>query len=92
MTNSAAISYLEPMAEKRLIEYWFIANKIEKLHMDAFRRQDKAQSGTYRKVEDILANAPTVDAVPVVRCRDCVNWHKDTLFCGYMPYGEAQEL
>ena len=38
-----------------------------------------------------IANAPTVDAVEVVRCRDCKHWHKETLFCDYMPYGEAQE-
>ena len=59
------------MEEKRLIEYSLVADKIEKLHMDAFRRRDKAQSGAYRKVEDILTNAPTVDAVEVLRCRDC---------------------
>ena len=34
---------------------------------------------------------PRVDAVEVVRCRDCKHWHKETLFCDYMPYGEAQE-
>ena len=39
----------------------------------------------------ILQEAPTVDAGPVVRCRDCKHWHKDTVFCGYMSYGEASE-
>ena len=39
----------------------------------------------------ILREAPTVDAVPVVRCRDCKHWHKDTVFCGYMSYDEASE-
>lgn len=24
--------------------------------------------------KEIIRNAPTVDAVPVVRCRDCENW------------------
>ena len=38
-----------------------------------------------------IKNAPTVDAVPVVRCKDCKHWHKDAVFCGYMPYGEASE-
>ena len=38
-----------------------------------------------------IDKAPTVDAVPVVRCRDCKHWHKDTVFCGYMSYGEASE-
>lgn len=55
--------------EKRLIEYSFVVAQIEKLRMDAWR--DKAQSEAYRKVEDILTNAPTVYAVEVVRCKDC---------------------
>ena len=38
-----------------------------------------------------IADAPTIDAVEVVRCRDCKHWHKETLFCDYMPHGEAQE-
>ena len=37
------------------------------------------------------AIALKLDAVEVVRCKDCVNWHEDTLFCDYMPYGESQE-
>ena len=27
----------------------------------------------------------------VVRCRDCKHWNKNTVFCGYMAYGEASE-
>lgn len=38
-----------------------------------------------------IKNAHTVDAVEVVRCRDCKHWHKETLFCDYMPYVEAQD-
>ena len=38
-----------------------------------------------------IANAPRINAVEVVRCRECKHWHKETLFCDYMPYGEAQE-
>ena len=29
----------------------------------------------------ILREAPTVDAVPVVRCRDCKHWDSETWFC-----------
>lgn len=43
------------------------------------------------EVANLLLHAPTVDAGPVVRCRDCKHWHKDTVFCGYMSYGEASE-
>ena len=42
-------------------------------------------------VQEWIDKAPTFDAVPVVRCKDCKHWHKDTVFCGYMPYGEATE-
>ena len=42
-------------------------------------------------VANLLLHAPTVDAGPVVRCRDCKHWHKDTVFCGYMSYGKASE-
>lgn len=38
-----------------------------------------------------IDDAPTVDAVELVRCRDCKHWHKETLFCDYMPYVEAQD-
>ena len=38
-----------------------------------------------------IMQMPTIDAVPVVRCKDCKHWHKDTVFCGYMSYGEASE-
>lgn len=29
-----------------------------------------------KEAEDMLENAPTVDAVPVVRCLDCVKWEE----------------
>ena len=40
---------------------------------------------------DMISNATTIDAVEVVRCKDCKHWHKDTVFCDYMSYGEASE-
>ena len=36
-------------------------------------------------------NAELRARVPIVRCKDCKHWHKDTVFCGYMSYGEASE-
>ena len=32
-----------------------------------------------------LLNAPTIDAVPVVRCRECENWEKDWEPNGFDP-------
>ena len=69
---------------------------IVKLHQD----QPMDWTGSDAEVQELndwklfrnmVDNAPTVDAVPVVRCRDCKHWHKDTVFCGYMSYGEASE-
>lgn len=28
-----------------------------------------------------IDEAPTVDAVPVIRCRDCKHWHEDIGWC-----------
>ena len=65
----------------------------EKRLIDANALIEEANAeGAYGYVDAFqIANASTVDAVEVVRCRDCKHWHKETLFCDYMPYGEAQE-
>lgn len=34
-----------------------------------------------KMVSEWIAEAPTIDAVPVVRCRDCKHWHEGTQFC-----------
>lgn len=30
-----------------------------------------------------ICEAPTVDAVPVVRCKDCKHWDEESTFCCY---------
>lgn len=35
----------------------------------------------YRKFKKWLRIAPTIDAVEVVRCKDCKYWHSNTEFC-----------
>lgn len=35
---------------------------------------------------DIVREAPTIDAVPVVRCKDCKYWHESTGFCSKNSY------
>ena len=32
-------------------------------------------------VVNMLNHAPTIDAVPVVRCKDCKHYHKDVGWC-----------
>ena len=42
----------------------------------------------------VLEAQPTVDAVPVIRCRDCKYWRKTKKQCGYtylLPQFEAEE-
>ena len=65
----------------------------EKRLIDANALIEEANAeGAYGYVDAFqIANASTVDAVEVVRCRDCKHWHKETLFCDYTLYGEAQE-
>ena len=33
----------------------------------------------YYDGEEVIKNAPTIEAEPVVRCKDCVNWEKATV-------------
>ena len=68
-----------------------MANKKRLIDANALIEEANAE-GAYGYVDAFqIANASTVDAVEVVRCRDCKHWHKETLFCDYMPYGEVQE-
>ena len=44
-----------------------------------------ATCGAHHTAEDVIMmikTAPTVDAVPVVRCRECKLWRKSKLFTG----------
>ena len=68
-----------------------MANEKRLIDANALIEEANAE-GAYGYVDAFqIANAPTVDAMEVVRCRDCKHWHKETLFCDYMSYGEAHE-
>lgn len=68
-----------------------MANEKRLIDANALIEEANAE-GAYGYVDAFqIANAPTIDAVEVVRCRDCKHWHKETLFCDYMPYVEAQD-
>lgn len=45
--------------------------------------------------EGMLVDAPTIDAVPVVRCRNCRWWDKEREQCGITPssspYGHCHD-
>ena len=57
-------------SEKRLIDYYYLAEKIE------------CPGEPLVYWHDIEA-APTVDAVPVVRCRECKYWKPTGCKAGY---------
>ena len=40
---------------------------------------------------DMISNAPTVDAVPVVRCKDCTYSYEEFgfIYCTFGPYGDC---
>ena len=35
---------------------------------------------------------PTIDAVPVVRCKDCKHWERDVMFAGGWCRGKRQDI
>lgn len=48
-----------------------------------------------KEMYDMVKNAPMVDAVPVVRCKDCRWWDKERKQCGITPssspYGHCHD-
>ena len=57
-----------------LVERWSIADK---------KKEDLIRAVMADVVTPIVVSQPTVDAVPVVRCRDCLYWQKSSLFRGH---------
>lgn len=62
------------MAEKRLID----ANEIEELF---YKQIEYGATDLKNAFDDALQDAPTVDAVEVVRCKDCRYWEEETGVC-----------
>ena len=77
---------------------------------DALKTRKSINSANYNSIETIqewIDNAPTIDAVPVVRCKDCEHskeWYRDRLMChvwaefgvsvfedGFCNYGERRK-
>lgn len=51
-----------------------IAQDVQENNIENYDRQD----WTSRQVVTLLENAPTISAVPVVRCRECKYWRRYT--------------
>ena len=69
------------MTEKRLIDANKVAQDVRENNKDNFFWADWSS----KRVCELLESAPTVDAVEVVRCKDCRHHeHHDTLlYCGH---------
>lgn len=71
----------------RLIDADVLNGKMYRDAFDTDSNMQKWDSGCwirYKMVEKNINNAPTVDAVPVVRCKDCVYselWKPALLWC-----------
>ena len=61
--------------EKRLIDANEVWHKIHKRREAAYRELNHPRCNAYLNAEFDVLDAPTVDAVEVVRCKDCK--HKD---------------
>lgn len=62
------------MAEKRLIDANALDEKLEILKVRFKAQGRKAVAEDYNFVQTVLLTAPTVDAVEVVRCKDCKSY------------------
>ena len=58
--------------EKRLIDANALIAEYDRVHI--------GEAGKARK---LMEDAPTVDAVEVVRCKDCINYNTDNCCDGY---------
>lgn len=67
----------------RLIDANELIKKYKALVADEWNQKAAPSSWSYAFKEFVadLENEPTVDAVPVVRCKDC-QWAEDALTCG----------
>ena len=46
----------------------------------------------YSKSYHIVKDAPTVDAVPVVRCKECIEYRESVGACHYFNYDPTDEM
>ena len=64
-------------SEKRLIS---LDDVLQKLLIDAAESRGIIRS-LILDVVDYLKKQPVIDAVEVVRCKDCKHWHEETGWC-----------
>ena len=72
----------------RLVDADALLSELEKYNDLSAKYKDDYLYGLQQRLEtciELVEDAPTVDAVPVIRCKDCSNWcichHSDNWFC-----------
>ena len=87
------------MDDMRLIDANALLREFEKRqeqqineYCDCFLNDAQELSTEWWCVEDLVASAPTIDAVEVVRCRNCRLWRRTEKHYGKCPFliGENQ--
>jgi hypothetical protein len=54
---------------------------IGRCNPDAFPLQNRGYCAGWNGVIQLIAEAPTVDAVEVVRCKECIHWYEPDGVC-----------
>ena len=79
--------------EKRLIDANAIEAKIEKSFRNLIANQSRPDlAAALSYVGDLIIEAPTVDALEVVRCKDCKHCSVDTMFGSCWCHGFSVKL
>ena len=66
----------------RTIDADTLKRKVQRLATEAWKMQVKASAETIlNQFIDYIDHAPTVDAVPVVRCKYCKHYHSALCYC-----------
>lgn len=58
-----------------------LKKSVPNTHVDIFENCRNCELLDDEQVEELIDTAPTIDAVPVVRCKDCVHCEKETMLC-----------
>ena len=58
----------------RTIDADALKNSVPNTHVDIFENCRNCELLDDEQVNELIDNAPTIDAVPVVRCKDCKCW------------------
>jgi hypothetical protein len=62
---------------------------VSRCNPDVFKVPGRAEG--WNSLLDIVNSAPTIDAVPVVRCRECKHYHSDTGWCDQLSYFQTSD-